>query len=103
MELKLLNECTELMKEYKDGMDSNIKDPFMEEINSELIDFQEYLNNMKKLKTKSFYNEIANSIKTIDKTNLSNNVSSKFLKSIDKKLSGYPSEEKKGFKNIKMI
>ena len=104
-----MNECTELMEEYKKNADINTKDPFISEVNSELIDFKKYMTDMKNIKSKSFYSQIENSIKNINKNNISNSIninnqSSRILKSIEKKLNNTSSIKKSsGYKPIQNI
>jgi len=64
LEMRLLKECSELMKEY--SKDKTFKDPFMVEVFSELNDFKKYILDTKKIRSDSYFSEIENSIKNID-------------------------------------
>lgn len=64
LEMKLLKECSELMKEY--SKDKTFKDPFMVEVFSELNDFKKYILDTKKIRSDTYFSEIENSIKNID-------------------------------------
>ena len=64
LEMKLLKECSELMREY--SKDKTFKDPFMVEVFSELNDFKKYILDTKKIRSDSYFSEIENSIKNID-------------------------------------
>ena len=64
LEMKLLKECSELMKEY--SKDKTFKDPFMVEVFSELNDFKKYILDTKKIRSEGYFSEIENSLKNID-------------------------------------
>ena len=78
LEMRLLKECSELMKEY--SKDKTFKDPFMVEVFSELNDFKKYIVDTKKIRSDSYFSEIENSIKNIDPNDESFLPSSKKLK-----------------------